>query len=445
MSFNDKLVSGLVAFSSKINSNKILSSLQEAFVPLNPFIILASIATMFTSLICSPKAGLATVKGFEWLVNYNSLFAPISYGCMNIIALLLAYNMAHGVAKRSGIDAHFGGLLGLVSYVCMSPTTFAAMTQDGASAMATGLSQDVTGSMGMFYALVISTVTVLIYEKLAKIKKFEIKLPASVPPNVSKAFSSLIPTILTVLILEVIRFAYNTFTGSELSALVYTVMQKPLAAIAQTPFGFVGITLLGCMFWVLGIHGTAMTSAFTKPLFLAALTTNINAINAGQAPTEIITKPFNVIFGGMGGFGCTLCLIVAILLFSKREDERAIAKLALPAGIFEINEPVIFGLPIVMNPIYAIPFVLAPCIGQLIGYVATKMGLMPYTFLDVPWVTPPFINAFLACGGKISGALVQLVAFAVIVVMFIPFVKISNRVYEKQQAQNAVNPEGKAE
>jgi PTS system cellobiose-specific IIC component len=180
-----------------------------------------------------------------------------------------------------------------------------------------------------------------------------------------------------------------------------------------------------------------MTSAFTRPLFLAALSKNIELVNAGLAPTEIVTKPFNVLFGGLGGFGCTLGLIVAILLVSKREDERAIAKIALPAGIFEINEPIIFGLPIVMNPIYAIPFVLAPVLGTVIGYVATKIGLMPYTYIDVPWVTPPFINAFLASGGSIMAAIVQFIAFAAIVLLYMPFVLISNRVYEKSLRENA--------
>lgn len=422
--------SKIVEISGKVNSNKIVGSIQESFVVLNPFIILASIATLFSSLICSPKAGLATVQGFEFLVKYNSIFSNIYYGCLNTIALLLAYNMAQAMAKRSGVDPHFGGLLGLVSYVCMSPNTFEVFGSEGI--IATGLSQDVTGSMGMFYAMVISVFTILLYSKLQKVKKFEIKLPDSVPPNVGKAFSSLIPTCLTIFILCIVRYGYFAFTQSELSSLIYTILQKPLGFIVQTPFGFLGVTLFTALFWLLGIHGTAITSSFTKPLFLAALTTNIDLVNSGLQPTEIVTKPFNVIFGGMGGFGCTLALIVAILLVGKREDERAIAKLALPAGLFEINEPIIFGLPIVLNPVYAIPFMLAPCVGQGLGYIATKIGIMPYTYLDVPWVIPPFINGFLATGGKIQGALVQMVVFAILVLLYMPFVKMSNRVYAKK-------------
>ncbi|MBQ9155017.1 MAG: PTS sugar transporter subunit IIC [Solobacterium sp.] len=429
MKFSDRLMTGIMNTAGKVNDNKIIQSIMDSFVVLNPFIILASIATLFTSLICSPKAGLATVHGFEFLVNFNPMFSGIYYGCMNLIALLLAHNMAYNMAKRSGVEPHFGGLLGLVAYVCMNSTNIAVQGQEGVFAV--GLSQDVTGSLGMFYAMVIAVLTIMLYSRLNKVEAFKIKMPDGVPANVGKAFSSLIPTCLTILILAAVRFAYKSLTGSELSNLIYNVLQAPLGSLMQTPFGFIGIALFAGVFWILGIHGTAMTSAFTRPLFLAALTKNIELVNAGLAPTEIVTKPFNVLFGGLGGFGCTLGLIVAILLVSKREDERAIAKIALPAGIFEINEPIIFGLPIVMNPIYAIPFILAPVLGTVIGFVATKVGLMPYTYIDVPWVTPPFINAFLASGGSIMAAVVQFIAFAAIVLLYMPFVYISNRVYEK--------------
>lgn len=430
----DRLTDKIVQIAKAVNENKVITALKGAFTVFLPFIILASIATMFTSLVCSPKTGLAAVAGFEWLANYNSFFSNISYGCLNIIALLIAYNMAYNMAKQYDVDANFGGVLGLVTYVCMVPTSIAVRGAEGV--FATGLGQDVTGSMGLFYAMIISGFTVYIYSKLAKVKKFEIHLPDSVPANVGKAFSSLIPTILTVFIMCAIRQVYSSITGDELFNFIYKVLQVPLSIIGQTPFGFVGFGFFTGLFWFFGIHGTSITGAFSKPIFLAALTKNIELVNAGLQPTEIVTKTFNVLFGGIGGFGCTLALIVAILLFGKREDERAIAKMALPSGIFEINEPILFGLPIVMNTVYIIPFILAPILGQTIGFVATKLGLMGYTYIDVPWVTPPFINAFLATGGDWRAPVVQLVAFVAILLLYLPFVKLSNKVYAKQLAES---------
>lgn len=427
--FSDKLVD----ISAALNNNKVIDALKNSFLVLTPFIILASIATLCSTLICSPKTGLASISGLEFLAKYADFFQSISYGSLNIIALLLAFNMAYNMAKRLNLDPHFGGLLGLVSYVCMSPTTIAVLAGEK-SVMAQGLGMDVTASMGMFYAMIVSVISVYVYSYFIKIEKIKIKFPDSVPSNVGNAFSSLIPTFLTVFVMVLIRFTYFFATGNELSTLIYSFIQVPINAVIQTPFGFIGASVLGSLFWFFGIHGSSIVGAVMKPILFGALATNLELVNSGRAATEIVTRPFNFIFAAIGGFGCTLCLVIAILLVGQREDEKIIAKLGFPSGLFAINEPVIFGLPIVMNPIYAIPFMIAPVVGSVIGYVATMSGFMAITYIDVPWCMPPFLNAFLATGGDYRAVLVQLVAFVVIVLIYIPFVKISNKEFLKKQA-----------
>jgi cellobiose PTS system EIIC component len=375
------------------------------------------------------------MAGFKFLSNYSSLFSNISYGCLNIIALLLALNMGRNMSKHLDIDEDFGGVLGLVAYVCMSPTVFNVIVGK-TPGTATGLSMDVTGSTSIFYAMIVAVVTIYVYNFFSKFEKIKIKLPDSVPPNVGVAFSSLTPTIITIFLLVVVRFAYFSLTGKELSVLIYTALQVPVNAVIQTPFGFIGASVLASLLWAFGIHGSSMVGALMKPMLIGALTKNIELVNSGKVPTEIVTRPFNFMFGAIGGFGCTLALVVAILIFSKREDDRAIGKLGLPSVTFQINEPVIFGLPIVMNVMYIIPFMIAPAVSSIIGYIATSQGLMNITYIDVPWCMPPFINAFLATGGDIRAVIVQLVAFAVCVAIYAPFVIIRNKEIINQRSNN---------
>lgn len=434
----NKFSDTLLKISGALNGNKVIDALKNSFLVLTPFIILASIATLCSTLICSPKTGLAAVSGFEFLAKYADFFQSISYGSLNIIALLLAFNMAYNMAKQLHMDAHFCGLLGVVSYVCMSPTMIAVLAGEK-PIMAQGLGVDVTGSMGMFYAMVVSVISVYVYRYFNKMERLKIKFPDSVPANVGNSFSSLIPTVFTVFAMVVVRYLYFYATGNELANLIYAFIQVPINAVIQTPFGFIGASVLGSLFWFFGIHGSTIVGSLMKPILFGALATNLELVNSGREATEIVTRPFNFMFAAIGGFGCTLCLIVAILLVGKREDEKMIAKLGLPSGLFAINEPVIFGLPIVMNPIYAIPFMIAPVVGSVIGYVATLSGFMSITYIDVPWCMPPFLNAFLATGGDIKAVIVQLVAFVMIVFIYIPFVKISNKAFLKKEASSNEN------
>lgn len=432
---DNKFSNVLLKVSAKLNENKVISSIRDSFLALSPFIIVASIATMFSSLVCSPSTGLAKKAGFEFLSDYSSLFSNVSYGCLNIIALLLALGMGRNMAKQLDIDENFGGVLGLVAFVCMSPTIFNVIVAK-TPGTATGLSMDVTGSNSIFYAMVVAVVAIYIYKFFSKFEKIKIKLPDSVPPNVGVAFSSLTPTIITIFLLVAVRFAYFSFVGTELSVLIYNILQVPINAVIQTPFGFIGASVLASLFWAFGIHGSSLVGSLMKPMLIGALTKNIELVNSGSAPTEIVTRPFNFMFGAIGGFGCTLALVAAIIIFSKRDDDRAIAKLGLPSGLFSINEPVIFGLPIVMNVIFIIPFMIAPAVSSIIGYIATSQGLMNITYIDVPWCMPPFINAFLATGGDIRAVIVQFVAFAVCVGIYAPFVIIRNKEIIKQRSAN---------
>ena len=143
---------------------------------------------------------------------------------------------------------------------------------------------------------------------------------------------------------------------------------------------------------------------------------------------------FRDTFGMMGGTGSTICLLVATMIFSRSKSSREVSKLSIVPGIFNINEPVIYGYPIVFNIPLLIPFVLTPVISLLIAYTATILGLMNRTVVLVPWTTPPLINGFLATGGDWRAVVVQILSFVIGVLFYLPFMKISERVLLRQKS-----------
>lgn len=169
------------------------------------------------------------------------------------------------------------------------------------------------------------------------------------------------------------------------------------------------------------------------PVLLINTNKNMQAFAAGDHVPYIITSVFRDTFGMMGGTGSTLCLLVATFIFSRVKASREVTKLSIVPGIFNINEPVIYGYPIVFNIPLLIPFVLTPIISLLIAYSATVLGLMNKTVVLVPWTTPPLLNGFLATGGDWRAIVVQVISFTVGVLFYIPFMKISEAVLAKQR------------
>lgn len=181
------------------------------------------------------------------------------------------------------------------------------------------------------------------------------------------------------------------------------------------------------VFWVIGIHGNQMVKPIREPLLLASIAVNTEAFNAGKEVPNIITMPFWDMYMSIGGSGVTIGLLIAILIVGKRDDMKEITKLSLAPGIFNINEPVIFGMPIMLNPILAIPFIVTPLVTGTIGYVATYFGFAAKAVVMIPWPTPPIISAYLATAGDIGAVVTQIICIIVSILIYLPFVKISNK------------------
>ena len=242
-------------------------------------------------------------------------------------------------------------------------------------------------------------------------------------------------SIIIIVLSAVFGTLFHLITGSYVNEFIYNVVQAPLSAAVQSSMGVVIMAVVCQLFWFLGIHGGLVVEPIRSPISAAGLAENIAAVQAGLEATQPLTRGFWTVFVVVGGAGLTLSLIFAILLFSKREDHRTIAKLSLLPGICGIGEPMVFGLPLVLNPVFAIPFILDSGIAAAIALFAIRIGFIPCSIVDAPFGLPLFINATISFGWH--GAIVQLIILVVGTLTYIPFVLMSNRIAEKEAAQAA--------
>lgn len=455
-----------VPIAAKVGSQKHLVAIRDGFIGIMPITMAGAVATLlnviFRDLPNNYLPDWHIADTFQWLITING---NVWWGTLAILAIAFAFSFGYHLAKAYDVNPLAGGLVALASFITIlaQSATFdyqlpkvavdALNTLKGAG-LDVGLNETKdaillhnatswgflpyawTNAGGLFSALIIGLISVMIYVKLM-IKKVTIKLPDQVPPAVSKAFAAIIPGTLAIYAAGIIQFLCTQFLGAGLPELINQYIQIPFQNLSQGLGAILILVFFVQVFWFFGLHGSNVLSPILDGGYIPLLNANTSTYNvameAGKSLGDVVDKMFIWTRGSfdafvwMGGSGSTLALLIAIIIFSKREDSRAVAKLSLPMGCFNINEPVIFGLPIVLNPIYFIPWLLTPVILTIIAYSATYFGLIPPVFITVPWVVPPVIYAILATGGSIMAGVIAAVNIVVGVLCWIPFVLLANR------------------
>lgn len=479
---NESFMNGLLNVAGKMQSNKVLSAIKDGFIDNMPLVIVGAFCTLFQWVVFhyDPPGSsvtylsLANVPGLHWLNVLTPIVTTINYGTMNFMGLNVCMLVAVHFAENLG---HKGDkvvpALAVASFITLVNTTITTSTTaadvvsasngalelasgaDGTEAISlsagSGVLQSYTDANGLFVGLLVGILATLLYVKLIDSGKLTIKLPDSVPPNVAQSFAVLFPVALTLLAVSVVGFIFNQILGQNIFGVINAIM-APLQAIMTGLPGYLVIVFLMMLLWFFGIHGPNVMSAVTSAFFMKAVASNQalyaqtgdpylsagaewvanNADKAAELGISsngyyIISNTFASVFFAETGSGITGGFIIAVLLFSKRDDYRAVAKVAIPCGIFNINEPIIFGIPMVMNPLMAIPFFVSPIASVVIGYVLIRVGFCPALVVDAPWTTPVGILGFLASGGRLTAAITQLLAFAVSIILYTPFVIAANK------------------
>lgn len=254
-------------------------------------------------------------------------------------------------------------------------------------------------------------------------------MPEQVPTTVSKAFSAVIPAGLVFFVCGIISVTLQTRFDTILQVVIHDAIQLPLVNLGQSPFTLLLLILIQQILWFFGLHGANIIGPFLDAMYSPSLSANAEAILVhGTAAPHAITRNIIDIYGMHGGAGATLALIVALFMFGRRKEHHELAKLSLAPGIFQINEPMIYGLPIVLNPLMFIPFLIIPPITIFLGWFFTAViPLAGPIYISPPWVTPPIISAFLATGGSLGATLIAALNFALAVIIYAPFVILLNK------------------
>ncbi|MEW9676945.1 PTS cellobiose transporter subunit IIC [Lentibacillus sp. L22] len=410
-----------IPIASKIGSQRHLVAVRDGFVTIMPLMILGSLAVLINNLpIDAYQDFLSSIFGEE---NWQKLGGSLWDGTFQIISVLVAFTIAYHLANSYGKDAISSGIVSVAALIIlMRPIA------DGA-----GLPTDWLGANGLFVAIAVALISTEIFTRLSGYKRLQIKMPEGVPPAVSKSFSALFPSMITLIIFalfEVILFAAN---APEVHELIFDLIQAPISHLSNTVFAAVVIALLMHLLWFFGLHGSNMMEPIMESVYLPAINANAEAFKAGQEIPYIVTKPFFDSFMYLGGTGATLALITAVFIAGRSHKHYyQVSKLGVAPGLFNINEPILFGFPIVLNPIMIVPFFLAPVILTVFSYFVISVGLVPKTIAFIPWTTPPVIGGFLSTGSWRGGALAA-VNFVIAVVIYLPFVKMAARNYLQKQ------------
>ena len=281
-------------------------------------------------------------KIFPNLESAQQVLASVANGTINIMSVFIAYLVAQLLAKHFDADATLVGLTSVAAFMILYPTSFSV---DGVNAIST----QYLGAQGLFVAMIVACLVGEFLPKLFKVKRLQIKMPDMVPPAVSRSFSGMIPIVIIVAVTALINFLVLMIAPEGINELIYKGIQSPLRDLGGNVVGVLILAFLQTLLFSIGIHGPNTLNAVRSAIFTEQDLANLDFINQGGSLWDVPYKEtwgvLNDMFANMGGTGMTLGLIIAIFIASKRPEQREIAKMSLVPGIFQINEPIIFGLP----------------------------------------------------------------------------------------------------
>lgn len=410
---NDKVIPIIMRFISL----KGVVALKDGLLYTMPLTIVGSV---FLLLANFPIKSVADwIESMGWLDPLNQAYGAT----FNIVALIGVIGIAYKYVKNEGYEGLSAGILAAVTFVL---TTDSQVITSSGEVVTNVIDKTWTAGQGMISAIVIGILVGAIYAWFMK-KDIRIKLPAGVPEGVANSFTALIPSFVVVLGATLVYSFFKFVLDTTFIEAIYGFIQTPLQGVTDSLGGVIVMGFSIPFLWWFGVHGSTIIGGIMGSVLTANSLANQAIIDAGMELTienggKIVTQQFLDQFMTVTGAGLTIGLVIYLIFFAKSAQNKELGKLGGIPGLFNINEPILFGTPIVMNPFLAIPFMLMPVISGLILYFSISTGLVPmFSGVIVPWTTPPIISGLLVGGWKM--ALLQTAILALSFFVYLPFIR----------------------
>ncbi len=401
---------------AKLSEQRHLRAVRDGIVSTLPIIIVGS----FFLILAFPPLPADTFIAKWAAENIVTILLPYRL-TMFIMSLYASFGIGYSLARSYDVDGLSGGQIAVVAFLMTT-------TPRVAEGLGWALPMGLLGGGGMFVAIIVSLAAVEIQRLLLR-SKFKISMPEQVPASVARSFENLTPMAVVVVAMTFISFVFGFDWHGTVGKIV-----APLVSTSDTWLGVMVPVFLITLFWSAGIHGVSVVGAVARPIWTVMLDANTAAVADGVVGTSlphIAPEPFYQWFIWIGGSGATIGLVILLAVFAKAKYSKSLGRTALVPGIFNINEPLVFGAPIVLNPILIIPFVIAPMVMGTIAFVATSLGLVNRVSVLAPWTLPGPIGAYIATGGDWRALVLNVILILVSIVIYYPFFKI----YDNKQLE----------
>ncbi|MBL1225891.1 PTS sugar transporter subunit IIC [Enterococcus sp. BWR-S5] len=422
MSLGDRIQAKLGPFSAKVNGNLYIQAIRDAMLAYMPFTFVASIFLIIAFFpIDAVTDFITSILGVADASVWQEKLLYVNNATLAIGGLIVVISLSKSLSEKLEVNVTQNILTALVSFLLLTPLTETE----------TGPMLDISriGAQSMFLSIIVCIISVKLYKLIAD-RDIKIKMPASVPPAVSGPFESVIPSFIVVFVFFIFRLILEIGFNSDALSLINKVLGTPLTMLGGSLGGMIVVKLFEQFLWFFGLHGSSIIAAVMDPIHQVLEDQNKVASLAGEVPENIISMSFRSHFASIGLVGA----VIAILLVAKSRQYKEVGKIAFVPYLFNIGEPTLFGIPLMLNFSYIIPFLLGNTISTVVSYLAFASGIVPLPtgLAQLPWTTPIIFSGYFVTG-SIRGSLLQIVLLVLMTLLWLPFVKAADKqIYEKE-------------